>query len=120
MSVTQELSTTVSKLLELSKQIADAKSDIKVLTTAEKALKDTVKKCMIDQGLDIINLKKGKISLKTSVRKTTVNKETVRAGLYSFFGGDEAQVEGALNAIHDNLKTKESRTLSITGIKEKD
>ena len=119
MSVTPELSTTVSKLLELNKQITDAKSDIKVLTDAEKVLKETVKKCMMDQGIDTINLKKGKISIKTSVRTMSVNKESVRAGLHAFFGGNEAQVEGALTAIQDNLQTKESRSLSITGIKEK-
>lgn len=119
MSVTDELSKSVSKLVELYKQISEAKADIKILTTAEKQIKDSVKRCMLDQGIDTINLKKGKLTIKKSVRKTSINKESVRVGLSSFFGGNEAQVEGALTAIQDNLKVKESTSLSITGIKDK-
>jgi hypothetical protein len=118
-SVSNELSTSVSKLVELSKQLSEAKSDIKVLNQEEKRLKETVKKHMVDQGIDTINLRKGKISLRKSVRKSGVNKDSIREGLLKFFSGDEVKVEGAINAIQDNLKTKESVTLSLTGIKEK-
>ena len=118
-SVSNELSTSVSKLVELSKQLSEAKADIKVLNQEEKRLKESVKKHMVDQGIDTINLRKGKISLRKSVRKSGVNKDSVRDGLLKFFGGDEVKVEGAINAIQDNLKTKESITLSLTGIKEK-
>jgi hypothetical protein len=48
-----------------------------------------------------------------------MNKDAIREGLLKFFGGDEAKVEGALNAIQDNIKVKESTSLSLTGIKEK-
>jgi hypothetical protein len=44
----------------------------------------------------------------------------VKDGLGIFFGGNEAQVEGAMNAIQDNLKIKESVSISITGIKGKE
>jgi len=118
-SVSNELSTSVSKLVELSKQLSEAKSGIKVLNQEEKRLKETVKKHMVDQGIDTINLRKGKISLRKSVRKSGVNKDSIREGLLKFFSGDEVKVEGAINAIQDNLKTKESVTLSLTGIKEK-
>jgi len=118
-SVSNDLSTSVSKLVELSKQLSEAKSDIKVLNQEEKRLKETVKKHMVDQGIDTINLRKGKISLRKSVRKSGVNKDSIREGLLKFFSGDEVKVEGAINAIQDNLKTKESVTLSLTGIKEK-
>ena len=40
--VTNELSENVSKLVELSKQLKEAKSDIKVLNQAEKQLKETI------------------------------------------------------------------------------
>ena len=56
---TDELSQSVSKLVDLSRQIKEARSDIKILTDAEKALKSQVKKLMLDNGLDVINLKKG-------------------------------------------------------------
>jgi len=119
MSVPNELSDSVSKLVELSRQISDAKSDIKILTQEERRLKETVKKHMIQQGIDTINLRKGKINLRKSVRKGTMNKDAIREGLLKFFGGDEAKVEGALNAIQDTIKVKESTSISLTGIKEK-
>ena len=119
MSVPTELSESVSKLVDLSKQLTEAKSDIKILNQEEKRLKESVKKHMIDQGIDTINLRKGKISIRKSVRKSAMSKDAVKDGLHTFFGGDEAKVEGALNAIKDGLKTKESTSLSLTGIKEK-
>ena len=119
MSVPNELSASVSKLVELSKQLSEAKSDIKILNQEEKILKEAVKKHMIDQGIDTINLRKGKITIRTSVRKGGMNKDAVRDGLLKFFGGDEAKLEGAMNAIQDNIKVRESTSISLTGIKEK-
>ena len=118
-SVPNELSESVSKLVELTKQLSEAKSDIKVLNQEEKRLKESVKKHMVDQGIDTINLRKGKISIRKSVRKAGINKDAVKEGLSKFFSGDEAKVEGAVNAIQDNLKVKESTSLSLTGIKDK-
>lgn len=118
--VSNELSENVSKLVELTKQLKEAKSDIKVLNQAEKQLKENIKRCMVDQGIDTINLRKGKISLRKTNRKSSMTKDAVKDGLGIFFGGNEAQIEGAMNAIQDNLKTKESVSLAITGIKEKD
>ena len=54
----EELSSSVSKLVELNKQITEARDDIKILVQAEKSLKMQVKKLMTDNGLDVINLKK--------------------------------------------------------------
>jgi seryl-tRNA synthetase len=118
-SVAPDLSENVSKLVELTKQLAEAKSDIKILNTEEKRLKETVKKHMVSQGIDTINLRKGKISIRKSVRKSSMNKDAIKEGLMTFFGGDETKVEGALNAIKDGLKTKESTSISLTGLKDK-
>lgn len=112
----EELTNSVSKLLELTKQITDARADIKVLTNAEKALKSQVKQMMIENGLDVINLKKGKISVKKSIRKSGFNKASVKEGLIHFFNGDENKTESALKVIVERLPTKESSTLSLTGI----
>ena len=118
-SVPNDLSESVSKLVELTKQLSEAKSDIKVLNQEEKRLKESVKNHLVDQGIDTINLRKGKISIRKSVRKAGINKDAVKEGLSKFFSGDEAKVEGALNAIQDNLKVKESTSISLTGIKDK-
>jgi hypothetical protein len=114
-----ELSNSVSKLVELNKQITEAREDIKVLTQAEKSLKLNVKKLMVDNGLDAINLKKGKISVRKNTRKTGLNKTTVKEGLINYFNGNEQQAESVLKAILDNLPVKESTTLSLTGIRDK-
>ena len=116
---TDELTNSVSKLVELNKQITEARADIKVLTDAEKALKSRVKKLMVDNGLDVINLKKGKITVKKSVRKTGLNKASIKDGLNVFFDGNESQAETALKVILDSLPTRESSTLSLSGLKEK-
>ena len=118
-TVSNELSESVSKLVELTKQLSEAKADIKVLNQEEKRLKENVKKHMVGQGIDTINLRKGKISIRKSVRKGSMSKDAVREGLLKFFGGDEAKVEGALNAIKDGIKVTESTSISLTGIKEK-
>lgn len=118
--ITNELSENVAKLVELSKQLKEAKSDIKVLNQAEKQLKELIKANMLNQGIDTINLRKGKISIRKSNRKSGMTKDTVRIGLEAFFGGNEAQVEGAMNAIQDNLTVKESVSLAVTGIKDKE
>jgi acid phosphatase class B len=118
-SVAPDLSENVSKLVELTKQLAEAKSDIKIIVQEEKRLKDTVKRHMIEQGIDTINLRKGKISIRKTARKAAMNKDAIKEGLMTFFGGDESKVEGALNAIKDGLKIKESTSISLTGIKDK-
>ena len=74
---------------------------------------------MINQGIDTINLRKGKISLRKSIRKTGMNKDAIRDGLGQYFGGDEVKIEGVMNAIQDNLKVKETTAISLTGIKDK-
>jgi len=114
-----ELSNSVSKLVELNKQITEAREDIKILVQAEKSLKLQVKKLMMDNGLDAINLKKGKISVRKSARKTGLNKTTVMEGLVNYFNGNEQQAESVLKAILDNLPVKESTSLSLTGIKDR-
>ena len=114
-----ELSNSVSKLVELNKQITEANEDIKVLRQAEKALKLQVKKLMLDNGLDVVNLKKGKISVRRSSRKQGLNKASVKEGLTTYFNGNEAQAESCLKVILENLPTKESTSLSLTGIKDK-
>lgn len=118
--ITSELSENVAKLVELSKQLKEAKSDIKVLNQAEKQLKELIKANMLNQGIDTINLRKGKISIRKTNRKSGMTKDSVRNGLETFFGGNEAQVEGAMNAIQDNLTVRESVSLAVTGIKDKE
>lgn len=113
--MSEELTNSVSKLVELTKQIKDARADMKVLIQAEKALKLEVKKQMVDSGLEVINLKKGKISVKKSKKTASLNKASVKSGLTQYFGNEEA-AETALKAILDTLETNETTTISLTGL----
>lgn len=117
--VADDLTNSVSKLVDLNQQIKEARSDIKVLSQAEKALKLHIKKLMVDNGLDVINTKTGKITVKKSVRKVGLNKDTIKEGLSVFFEGNEEQVETVLKVIVDSLPTKETQTISVTGTKTK-
>lgn len=116
--MSEELSTTVNRLVELSKQISAAKEDIKVLVAAEKALKEQVKLSMIEKKIDVVNLRKGKISVRKTVRKQSMNKKSVTEGLRTYFNNDEERLEAALAAILECCETKESTSLSMTGLKE--
>ena len=114
-----DLTNSVSKLVELNQQIKEARSDIKVLSQAEKALKLHIKKLMVDNGLDVINTKTGRITVKKSIRKAGLNKDTIREGLNVFFDGNDQQAETALKVIVESLPTKETSTISVTGHKKK-
>jgi|TARA_B110000977_G_scaffold114433_1_gene147987 hypothetical protein len=114
-----DLTNSVSKLVELNQQIKEARSDIKVLAQAEKALKLHIKKLMIDNGLDVINTKTGKITVKKNVRKVGLNKDTIKEGLSVFYEGNEVQAESVLKVILETLPTKETSTISITSTKPK-
>jgi len=115
----EDIADVVNELLEVNKQISDAKDDLKVLTNVEKKLKQKLKSSMITKEIDTINLKKGKIKLKKTVKKATFNKKSVTEGLTNFFNGDPNQLDGALSAIKEVLPEKENVTLSMTGIKDK-
>jgi hypothetical protein len=118
MTDTTELSSNVQKLVELSKQIAEARKDMKVLVAAEKKLKEQVKSSMVSQDIDTINLKKGKISVKKSSRKSSMTKANIVDGLRKFFNGDEDTLQKCLAVINENLPVKESTSLTLSGIKE--
>lgn len=114
----EELSTSVGRLVDLSKQIKAARADMKVLVQAEKNLKEEVKNIMIRQGLDVVNLKdKGKISINKSAKKSGLNKQSVKEGLTIYFDGNDEQAETALKTIIDSLPQKESTSISLRGIK---
>lgn len=114
-----DLSESVSRLVELSRQISEAKSDIKILIQAEKALKERVKGHMVSQGIDTINLKKGKIALRKTQKKQVMSKKHLLDGLVEYFNGDQAKVDEIVRRIQENLGTKETTSISLSGIKEK-
>jgi len=117
--ITDEFRSAMADWVELKNQLSEARKDMKVLNTREKQLKEYIKGYMKNQALDLINLKKGKVSLRTTVKKATFTKDAVQTGLGVYFDGDEARVERAMTCILDNIPTSESEVISLTGLEKK-
>jgi polyphosphate kinase 2 (PPK2 family) len=114
--ITDEFRSAMADWVQLKTQLAEARKDMKVLNEREKQLKEFIKTFMKDKSLDLINLKKGKVTLKTTVKKSSMTREAVRKGLSIYFGGDEAKVDGAIQCILDNLESEEADVISLTGL----
>jgi hypothetical protein len=73
---------------------------------------------MAQHEIDTINVRdKIKVNFKKSKKKGSLTKDVIKAGLRSFFGGNEAQVEGAFQAILDSAPVKETGGVTVTGLK---
>ena len=117
--ITEEFRSAMADWVELKTQLTEARKDMKVLNEREKQLKEFIKTFMKNQSLDLVNLKKGKVTLKTTVKKSSMTREAVRNGLTVYFGGDEAKVDGAIQCILDNLESEEADVISLTGLTRK-
>ena len=118
--ITEEFRKAMSEWVEIKTQLVEARKDMKILNTREKDLKEYVKTFMKQQQIDKVNLKKGKVTLKTTKRTGTLTKKTVEEGLRIYFNNDETRVEGAVNAIYDQVGTHESDNISLTGLNVKE
>ena len=101
--ITDEFRTAMAQWVEIKTQLADARKDMKVLNSREKQLKDFIKEYMKRQQLDLVNLKKGKVSLRTTTKKASFTKDVVQNGLSIYFNNDEVKVEGATKMIRTGL-----------------
>ena len=107
----------MSEWVELKTQLTEARQDMKVLNTREKDLKKYIMGYMKDNQIDNVNLKKGKVSLRTSKKKGAMTAPIVKAGLTVFFSNNDIEVERAMNCIRDNIEEKETDVISLTGVK---
>jgi len=67
--------------------------------------------------IDSVNLKKGKVTMRTSERAGTMTKAAVQNGLTIYFQGDEVRTEAAMTCILDNIEKKETTVVSLKGTK---
>jgi polyphosphate kinase 2 (PPK2 family) len=114
--ITEDFRKAMADWVELKKQLTEARNDMKVLNQREKELKKFIMGYMQEEKIDKINLKKGKVTLRETKKTETLKKEHVETGLRTFFGGDEAKIEGAISCIMDGLEKKSSSVISLTGI----
>ena len=117
--ISTEFRVKMTEWVDLKKQLTEARKDMSILNKKEKELKKYIGDYMKDQGIDNINLKKGKVTRRTTEKKPTFSKKAVEEGLGVYFQGDEVRVEAAVTCISDNLPSEPRDVVSLTGIKEK-
>ena len=117
--ITDEFRAAMSSWVEIKTQLAEARKDMKVLNTREKELKEFIKGYMKNHELDLINLRKGKVTLKTTEKKASFTYDLIEKGLTVFFNGNEVDVERAMTCIVDTLPKIKSEAISLTGLKTK-
>jgi len=103
----------------LKAQLAAARKDLSVLNGREKDLRKVIEVKMKTEEIDTVKIQdKVKVNFKMKKTKGSLTKDVIKTGLGMFFGGNEAQVEGAFQAILDAAPIKETPSISITGLKE--
>jgi hypothetical protein len=117
--ISDQFRSAMSDWVELKKQLASARQDMKVLNNREKQLKEYIKNYMKSSKIDLVNLKKGKVTLRTSIKSGSMTKAAVKNGLTIYFQGDEVRTEAAMNCITDNIEKTESDVISLTGLNKK-
>jgi len=74
---------------------------------------------MAQHEIDTVRVQdKVKVNFKKKKTKGPITKDVIRKGLGSFFGGNEAQVEGAFQAILDAAPMKETAGVTVSGLKD--
>jgi hypothetical protein len=101
----------------LKAQLAAARKDLGTLNKREKELRQLVTDHMARNEIDTVRVQdKIKVKLKKKKTKGAITKDVIKKGLGSYFGGNEAQVEGAFQAILDAAPTKEVAGVSVSGL----
>ena len=109
----------MTEWVALKAQLLAARKDLQVLNKREKELRQFVTTHMARNEIDTVRVQeKVKVNLKTKKTKAPITKDVIRKGLLTFFGGDEAQAEGAFNAIMDAAPIKESSGVTVSGLKD--
>jgi UDP-N-acetylmuramoylalanine-D-glutamate ligase len=108
----------MTEWVALKAQLAAARKDLSVLNKREKDLRKFVTKEMKEREIDTVKVQdKVKVNFKTKKTKGPLTKEVIKKGLGTYFGGNEAQVEGAFQAILDAAPVKETDGVMVTGLK---
>lgn len=108
----------MSQWIELKKQLAAARSDIKVLTQQEKTLARFIKEYMLEKQIDACNTKDStgsaaKVLVKTRQTKTGFSKNLVRMGLMRYFRDDEERVNHVMDVIAECAEVQEKSSISL-------
>ncbi|NBS67907.1 hypothetical protein EBT31_03205 [bacterium] len=105
----------MTEWVELKKQLAAARKDLGILNKREKELRVFIKTHMKEEEIDVVKVDKQKVSFKERVTKGPITRDVIKKGLHTFFGGNEAQTEGAFQAILDAAPQVTRESISLTG-----
>ena len=107
----------MTEWVALKAQLAAARKDLSVLNGREKDLRKFVTKHMKENEIDTVKVQdKVKVNLKKKKTRGGITKDVIKKGLGTFFGGNEAQIEGAFQAILDAAPEKEVTGVTVTGL----
>jgi coproporphyrinogen III oxidase-like Fe-S oxidoreductase len=115
--MSDDVRTAMEEWVELKKQLAGARNDIKILNKREKELSAFIKKFMKEKEIDVVKIEDSKVSYKTVKAKGSLTRDIIKKGLVLFFGGDEVRADGALQAILDSVPEKTRESITLTGKK---
>jgi hypothetical protein len=113
----EEFKNAMTEWVTLKAQLASARKDLGVLNQREKDLRKFVTEHMKRNEIDTVRVQdKVKVNLKVKTTKGSLTKDVIKKGLHSFFGGNEAQVEGAFQAIVDAAPTNQTTGVTVSGL----
>lgn len=113
MADSEQIKDKTRELFDLKEQLKAIGKDTKLLRDRVKDLTQEIGQFMSTQDVDSVSVKGvGKVSQKVAVKKAAFNRKSVKVGLSTFFGGDEAKVEGAMLAIEDSLPQEEATSVT--------
>ena len=118
MEISNDFKDTLKEYVHVKTVIKRARADLSILVKKEKELKPKVIDDMSNIEIDTINLSKGeKVSLKKRVSRGGITRKVIEEGLRAAFNGNEAEMERVFNCILDSRQEKETKSLSVTGLK---
>jgi hypothetical protein len=108
----------MTEWVALKAQLSAARKDLGVLNKREKDLREFVTNHMKEQEIDTVRVQdKVKVNLKVKNTKGGITKEVIKKGLGTFFGGNEAQVDGAFQAILDAAPVVQRAGVTVSNLK---
>jgi hypothetical protein len=114
-----DFKTVMTEWVGLKAQLAAARKDIQVLNGREKDLRKFVTEHMSVNEIDTVKIQdKVRVNLKKKKTRGGITKDVIKKGLRAYFGGNEAQVEGVFQAILDAAPTKETSSVTVSGLKD--
>lgn len=114
-----EFKTAMTEWVGLKAQMAAARKDLGTLNEREKELRKFVTDHMARNEIDTVRIQdKVKVNFKVKMTKGSITKDVIKAGLMSYFSNDEVRAEGAFQSILDSAPTKETQSVTVTGLKD--